>query len=183
MSTSRGDGSRLAIVVSLGEAAGCNVLLAVVQKAMHDMDIDIAEPLMFERLWNSADDSEAQLLPQRDGARIRAHHEIELHGHIARLSRLEEAMLAHCFAYTPAMSGGGNHERGVGNVRAEVTLARSELIHAENAGILSSNKRRHAGTKPVGVTILSAGSGRKDVCIACGYDGLKNGPHRFKVGF
>src|SRR5262245_39102803 len=114
---------------------------------MHDMDIDIAKPLMLERLWKSADDREAQLLPQRDRARIRAHHEIELHGRITRLSRFHEAVLAHCFADPQAMSRGTDHERGVRHVRAEVTLVRAELVHAENAGTFSSNKRCHSWAK------------------------------------
>src|SRR5262245_11773416 len=105
---------------------------AVIQEAVHHMDVDVSELRRLERLGSRANDREAEFLPKGDGPRIRAHDEVELHGCIASVSSLGEAMLAQRFANSSALGRWIHHEGGVGNMRAEVSVVGPELVHAKN---------------------------------------------------
>jgi hypothetical protein len=117
---------------SRSEVVGCDLLGAVIQEAVHHMDVDVSKPLMLEGLWDSANDREPQFPPKRNGVRIRAHDEVELHGYITSVSGLGEAMLAKRFANSYALRRRIDHEGGVCNMRAEVSLIGPELVHAKN---------------------------------------------------
>src|SRR5262245_58118246 len=87
---------------------------------------------MVERLRERADDRESQVLPERDGARVRAHHEVELHGLVAGLPRLTKAVLPERPADPGALGRRVDHERGIGDMGAEIPLIRPKLVHAED---------------------------------------------------
>jgi hypothetical protein len=41
---------------SRSEAVGGHLLFAVIQEAVHHIDVNVSKPLMLERLWDSAND-------------------------------------------------------------------------------------------------------------------------------
>ena len=110
-----------------------DVLLAVMQKAVHHIDVDISELMVLERLGNSADDRESQFRPKRNGAPIRANHEVELHGFVAGVLRLAKAVMPERRAGTSALERRVNHEGGICHMRAEIALIGSELVHAKDS--------------------------------------------------
>src|SRR5215467_8698878 len=117
---------------SLLSAREQDLWLAVIQEAVHHIDVNVSELMMLERLWNGADDRESQCLPERNGPRIRAYHEVELHGFVAGRLRLAKAVMPERSARTSALRCRVNHERGICNMGAEIALIRPKLVHAKD---------------------------------------------------
>src|SRR5262245_47142937 len=107
-----------------------DLLLAVIQEAVHHIDVNVSEFMMLERLGNGADDRKSQCLPERNGARIRAYHEVELHGFVAGVSCLAKAVMPERCACTGALSRRVDHERGISTVGAETGLSSATLVFA-----------------------------------------------------
>src|SRR5215470_5130973 len=125
----------LAVTIS-SNFCGCSrdkdLVLALIQEAVHHIDVNVSELMMLERLWNGADDRKSQCLPERNGACIRADHEVELHGFVAGVLRLEKAVMPERSARTSALRCRVDHERGICNMGAEIALIRPKLVHAKD---------------------------------------------------
>src|SRR5262249_20697976 len=117
---------------SLPDGRDQDVLLAVIQEAVHHIDVNVPELMVLECLWNGADDRKSQFLPERNSAHIRAYHEVELHGFVAGVLRLAEAVMPERCACTRASSLRIHHERGICNMGAEIALIGAKLVHAKD---------------------------------------------------
>ena len=159
------------------------MLLAVIQEAVHHIDVNVSELMMLERLWNGADDRESQCLPERNGARIRAYHEVELHGFVSGVLRLAKAVVPERSARTCASSGLVNHERGICDMGAEIALISPKLVHAKDPLPLDGNVRRSSRAKPIREGVLSGRGRRKCVRVTGSDDRLKDWPHGLEIGF
>src|SRR5215831_15663833 len=168
---------------SLLSAREQDLLLAVIQEAVHHIDVNVSELMMLERLWNGADDRKSQCLPERNGARIRAYHEVELHGFVAGVSCLAKAVMPERCACTGASSRRVNHERGICNMRAEIALISPKLVHAKDPWPLEGNVRRGSWAKPIREGVLSGRGRRKCVRVTGGDDRLKDWPHGLEISF
>src|SRR5215470_15917150 len=168
---------------SLPHARDQDVLSALIQEAVHHIDVNVSELMMLECLWNGADDRKSQLLPERNGARIRAYHEVELHGFVAGLLCLAQAVMPERCAGTRASSRRVNHERGVCNMGAEIALISPELVHAKDAQPLDGDVRRIARAKPIGEGVSSGRGRRTSVRVTGRDDRLKDWPHGLEISF
>src|SRR5471032_993287 len=84
-------------------------VVGIVKQLVHDVDVDKAELLVAVGARQRADDRKTQLLPQQHGAHVAADHVVELHGQVAELARLVEAVAAQQLADADALRDRGAH--------------------------------------------------------------------------
>lgn len=92
------------------------------QEPVHHEGIDQPERPVPEGLGQGADDPEAHLLPEGDGALVGAHHEVELQGEESGPARLLQRVLAHRPPHAPPRLPGRDHVAHVGHMGAEARL-------------------------------------------------------------
>src|SRR5260370_6827548 len=131
---------------------------------------------MMERAGKSADDLEAETLPERRGALVGAHHKIKLHSGEAALARAIEGMRAHRTRHTAAGGSGSSYVAAVGYVRAAALLVGLQKIRANNLGVLFRDEDFVAGSKPVIEGILPPHVSPGRVCLAGSEPGLQDTP-------
>jgi len=85
-------------------------------------------------------------------------------------------MFRHGPANTFALSGGVDHETGVGNMTAGAAAIRSQRIRAGSSSIELSNVGPGVVAKPIGKCVLTRNLRIDGVSVAAGHDGMKNVP-------
>ncbi len=154
-----------------------------IEKAVHHIGIHIAEILVRERPGQRSDDREAELLPERDSRAVGAHDEVELHRQVTRLPGRAQAMQPHRPSDAFAAVSGIDHERSIGDMRAEVALIGNELVHPDDAAGVFGDMRDDSRREPVCECVLEAGLRSKDIGRARAHHLLEDRPHGGEVGF
>src|SRR6266849_10149973 len=137
---------------------------------------------MMERAGKTADDLEAETLPERRGALVGAHHKIKLHGGEAALARAIEGMRAHRTRHAAAGGSGSSYVAAVGYVRAATLLVGLQKIRANNVGVLFRDEDFVPGSKPVIEGFLARHLSRQRVCLAGADRRFQNRPNEIGVG-
>src|SRR5229473_3323059 len=137
---------------------------------------------MMERAGKTADDLEAETLPERRGALVGAHHKIKLHGGEAALARAIEGMRAHRTRHAAAGGSGSSYVAAVGYVRAAALLVGLQKIRANNVGVLFRDEDFVPGSKPVIEGFLTRHIARQGVRLAGANGGLQDRPDGVGVG-
>src|SRR6266404_6868245 len=104
---------------------------------------------MLKRGRKPADNFESEALPKCDGAPVRAHHKIELHGLEATLAGSIERVRAHRASYASAGCPGSGDVSGIGHVRAAAVLIGLQKIRAHNVGVLFRGEDVVPGSEPI----------------------------------
>jgi len=160
-----------------GWAAHLNVLKGPV----HDECIHIAMLWVAKGIRERPDRREAEPFPQSNCSSICTDDEVELHVEETRTTRFAKAVDTHGLADAATGMCRVDHERRVRDMRSEIALIWYELVHAEDLVRFDSHIRRHAGTKPVGKSIVLGCVGREDVAVTRRYDRFEDFPHGWEV--
>src|SRR5215469_352214 len=118
--------------------------------AVHSVGIDEADGWMLKSFGKAADDFEATLLPQLDGALVAADHKIKLHGAEAALPGAIERVPAHRTSYAAAPSARRRHVAAIRHVRAASPLVGLQEVGADDFPVVFCDKDFVARRKPVG---------------------------------
>lgn len=137
---------------------------------------------MAEGTGKSADDFEAEALPERDGAAVAADDDIELHRGKAASASFVEAVGAHRAGDAAAARGRQGGIAGVANVIARAELVGPQVIGAENGpGFLGDEDPVRRG-EPVSERVLAAPVAGQGEGFARADVRFDHGPDRLAVG-
>src|SRR5882762_6434314 len=137
---------------------------------------------MMERAGETADNFEAEGLPERDRPFVGAHHKIKLHGGEAAFAGAIERMRAHRTRHASAAGRGSSYVATIGNVRAAALLVSLQEIRAEDVRVFFRDKDFVTGSKPIIEGILARHVSRERVCLAGSDRGLQDRPDGVRVG-
>ncbi len=150
---------------------------------MHDMGVDEAQFWVAEGLGQEADGGKAQMVPQRDCARVGGQHQIELHCRKAQITRGGLGVGAH----------GGGHALPCGLRRgdiaavADVVRSTGEVwfyIVGAQRGVLVTQCDKGGGgaVEPEGAGRVFGDIGIDGIGGARAKDGGDHGPNRGPIG-
>lgn len=148
---------------------------------VHDMGVHKAQLLVAEGPGQGADDVEAQPPVQFHRRRIGAHYVIELHGPVAGILRLGNAVLDKRPPDPPALRFRTDQVGGARHMRAAPGVVGPVLVHAHDAGFRDGGEGRvrPEPVRPEGVQVEVI---REWQGVAYGNDRLAYAPHRIEVG-
>ncbi len=149
--------------------------------AVHDVRVDEPERGMLEGFWKAANDVEAKLLPEPDGALVRADHKIKLHGAEAALPRMLQGVRAHRAGYAAARRVRRSHVSAIRNVCAAAFLIGFQEIDADNVALVFRDKNFVAGREPVGQSVFAVQVPRQGISFARAEDRFQDQPDRIGI--
>lgn len=120
-----------------------------------------------------ADDLEPKPLPQRDGAGVGTHDEIELHGDVSGGCRVLQGMRAHGAGDSAPLGRCRSHKRAVRHMVAATRLIGADVIGPDHRAVIG-NKYGVARRAPVGERFCPGPVGRERVGFTGPDDGRDN---------
>ncbi len=134
-----------------------------------------------KRTRKPANNFKSKPLPQCDGAFVRAHHKIELHGVESALAGAIEGVRAHRPSYASTGCPGSGDVSAIGYMRAAALLIGLQEVRAYELGVLFRDENLVQGSKPILECVLAPHIPRQRVRLAGTNGRLENRPNRIGV--
>ena len=154
---------------------------AGIQRAKHNVSIDISLFQMAESAWEGTDNFESKLLPEPDGRFVGGHDKVELHRAKTQSTRLAQRMLSHAASDAETAGSRRDHEPRIGYMRAKAGLVGPENVRSDKFSFALRDVTPVRRMQPVFESLFAPDAWIKGIGVATHDDRLKDIPDRGTV--